>query len=209
MQHNFLPDRGLINASYPTGCAHRLATSCNYQQEATWTGIEYTVAALLIHLGRLLEGMSIVSDIHKRHLRAGRFWNHVECGNHYYRAMSSWTLLLAFSGFRLDVPRREMGFDPRTATGEWHGPFFAPGVWGYLSRIPERVSVEVRGGSVTLERLSLPVTRRMEGVKAHLDGDPVVCTVSAEGVVCFEEPLELTEGSVLVVEGRHLPRRTL
>ena len=37
--------------------------------------------------------------------RAGRFWNHVECGDHYYRAMSSWAVLLGATGFKIDVPR--------------------------------------------------------------------------------------------------------
>jgi len=106
VKHNFHPDRGLINAAYPPAVPHRTPTSGNLQQDATWTGIEYTVAALLVRLGMVEEALDITRDIHIRHIRAGRFWNHVECGDHYYRAMSAWTLLLTASGSG-GTPRQE------------------------------------------------------------------------------------------------------
>ncbi|HPP74556.1 MAG TPA: GH116 family glycosyl hydrolase, partial [Armatimonadota bacterium] len=86
---NFRKGEGLINASYPSGKKPLIAASDNFQAEAPWTGIEYTVADLLIYYGMVAEGLAIVEDIHDRYLRAGRYWNHVECGGHYYRAMSS------------------------------------------------------------------------------------------------------------------------
>ncbi|MDW8290048.1 MAG: GH116 family glycosyl hydrolase, partial [Armatimonadota bacterium] len=112
LRYNFRRGEGLRNASYPPDKPHRLAASGNLQAEGLWTGIEYTVAALLVARGRVAEGMAIVRDIHDRYLRAGRFWNHVECGDHYYRAMSAWTLLNAFTGFGWNAVRSEITFAP-------------------------------------------------------------------------------------------------
>jgi uncharacterized protein (DUF608 family) len=130
MRYNFTPGEGLKNASYPPGKKHRLAASGNFQAEVPWTGIEYTVAALLIEQFNVSDGMAIVKDIHDRYSRAGRFWSHVECGPHYYRAMSSWTLLNAFSGFTWDQPEGSLSFTPKINEPYCEYPFFTSLAWG-------------------------------------------------------------------------------
>ena len=72
---------------------------------ATWTGIEYAMASMMMEYGMAPEARQILSAVQDRYLRAGQPWSHVECGAHYYRAMSSWAVLLSASGFKVDVPQ--------------------------------------------------------------------------------------------------------
>lgn len=206
VRHNFRPDHGLINASYPEGVPERLPTHGNMQAEATWTGIEYTVAAMLIQHGMAGEGLAIVSDIHHRHLQAGRFWNHVECGDHYYRALSSWTVMLALSGFRLDVPKGELAFSPAIKSESCEYPFFAPGVSGiYRQATGLRGSfAEVEITSGTLEVRQLSVCSPSGAGICRLNGEKIAAKVKVAGdkvTVEFGEPITLCEGDILSVTG--------
>jgi uncharacterized protein (DUF608 family) len=88
MRHNFSPEEGLRNATYPPRTKPRLSTYQNLQAMAPWTGIEYAIGSMMFDFGLVAEGWAVVRNIHERYLRAGRYWNHVECGDHYYRAMS-------------------------------------------------------------------------------------------------------------------------
>jgi hypothetical protein len=59
------------------------------------------------------EGLTIVKAVRERYDgRRRNPWNEVECGHHYARAMSSWGLLLALSGFSYSVPEGRIGFAP-------------------------------------------------------------------------------------------------
>ncbi len=207
LRHNFRPGEGLRNASYPPGKAHRLAASGNMQADGLWTGIEYTVAALLICRGRLAEGMAIVRDIHDRHLRAGRFWNHVECGDHYYRAMSSWTLLNALTGFGWDVPRGELTIAPKLHAPDSQYPFFTPLGWGIytqnLGKPVNRASITMVEGEISLQVLLLPCWRGGTEVVVSIDGETVQAEVvpEAQGIsVRFASPIPLKKGQQITVE---------
>ncbi len=112
MRYNYHVDGGLINASYPPDRKPRTATYKNFQALATWTGIEYAMASFMIDAGMSEQGVQVVKNIHRRHLRSGRCWNHVECGEHYYRAMSSWAILLSITGFKIDLPLLKLSFSP-------------------------------------------------------------------------------------------------
>jgi non-lysosomal glucosylceramidase len=71
------------------------------------------VAANLVYEGLVEEALTIVKAVHDRHDGIRRNpWNEIECGNHYARSLSSWALLVAFSGFTFDIPKGEIGFEP-------------------------------------------------------------------------------------------------
>ena len=112
MRYNFHTDGGLINASYPSDRTPQTATYKNYQAVAPWTGIEYAMASFMMDVGMHDQGIQVVKNIHRRHYRSGRCWNHVECGEHYYRAMSSWAVLLGATGFKIDLPMQKISFMP-------------------------------------------------------------------------------------------------
>jgi non-lysosomal glucosylceramidase len=106
---------GLLLCTWPDAAnQHRPRFPFVYSDEV-WTGIEYQVAAHLIYEGWLVEGLEIVAAARGRHDGIRRNpWDEVECGHHYSRAMSSWALLLALSGFQCDVDGKRMRFAPVT-----------------------------------------------------------------------------------------------
>jgi hypothetical protein len=207
-KHNFREGEGLINASYPPGTKRRIAASGNYQADAPWTGIEYTVAALLIDNGMVAEGLAIVNDIHTRYLTAGRVWNHVECGGHYYRAMSSWTVLIALSGYAWDQPTGTLTLAPAIDEPACEYPFFASGAWGTYyqeSSVAGRTAeVEVADGEMMVSRLNLPKLRGFASAAVCVGGEEVASKTTRLGkgiCVTFDSPVTLTPETPLLITG--------
>ncbi|MCX8052906.1 MAG: GH116 family glycosyl hydrolase [Armatimonadetes bacterium] len=206
IRYNFRWSEGLINASYPPGKKRRVAASDNMQAEAPWTGIEYTVASLLIDYGMVAEGMAIVRDIHERYMQAGRYWSHVECGSHYYRAMSSWSVLLALSGFRWDQPTGAITFAPAIDEPSCEYPFFCGIAWGQYyqeSSLGGRcVVIDLTDGELTVSSLRLPKLSGFDSPTVIMGERKLPCQVEklGEGIcILFSEPIKLTPANALVV----------
>ena len=102
---------GLLLCTWPHGGKPTLPFV--YSDEV-WTGIEYQVASHLIAEGFVKEGLTIVKAMRSRY--DGRIrnpWNEYECGNYYARAMASYALLGALSGFRYSAVQRTLWFGPQ------------------------------------------------------------------------------------------------
>jgi uncharacterized protein (DUF608 family) len=151
---------GLLLCSWPRG--ERPLLPFVYSDEV-WTGIEYQVAAHLIYEGFVDEGVEIVRAVRNRYDGERRNpWNEVECGNHYARALASWSLLLALSGFRYSAPERSMAFDPRTSEREF-ACFWSVGGPGFGVYRQERSGASLRatirldhGRGLSLAEVVLP-----------------------------------------------------
>lgn len=121
-------EKGLFCCSWPKG--GRPEEPILYCDEV-WTGIEYQVAAHLIYEGFVEEGLRIVKAARERYDGVRRNpWNEVECGDHYVRSMSSWSLLLALQGYEYDGVKRRIGFKPRLRPGAFKSFFSAAEGWG-------------------------------------------------------------------------------
>jgi len=121
-------EAGLLLCSWPNGGRPRYPFP--YADEC-WTGIEYQVAAHLIYEGLVDEGLAIVEGVRERHDGVKRNpWNEFECGNHYARALSSWSLLLALSGYQYSAPEARIGFAPRINAEDFRGFFSTGTAWG-------------------------------------------------------------------------------
>jgi hypothetical protein len=146
---------GLIMCTWPRG--GRPHFPFPYSDEV-WTGVEYHVAAHLIYEGWLQEGLAVVEAVRARHNGIGRNpWNEVECGHHYARSMSSWTVLTALSGMTCDLSRGELSFEPvlgASTNDTTFTTFWSTGRgWGtYTQRKDEsgawQPSIEVLGGDL-------------------------------------------------------------
>jgi hypothetical protein len=152
----FDPSMGLRNGAYPGGAAPRLQSHGNMQAESTWSGVEYAFAAQCLSLGMVAEAESIVTAVERRFQRAGRTWNHNECGDHYYRAMSAWSLLLCATGFSWDARAGSLRFAPADGIGILRAPWATPTAWGTVSLAPGRCELHLLGGHLALRELRLP-----------------------------------------------------
>ena len=103
-------ESGLLLCTWPKGGRPKFPFV--YSDEV-WTGIEYHVAAELIYDGWLDAGLQIIKAVQDRHdgVRRNR-WDEVECGHHYARSMSSWTVLLALSGQQANLGHGVLTFNP-------------------------------------------------------------------------------------------------
>jgi len=152
-RNNFNPQFGLHNATAPRG-GPDLLTLNNLQAGGVWSGIEFAFASLLIDHGHYSDGVRIVEATNRRYLRAGQPFNHVECGGHYSRAMSSWTTMLAAAGFRPDVPNRSLTLMP-AAPGDFRIPWITASGFGTLSRTDQLLSLACAQGQLELMGLRL------------------------------------------------------
>jgi non-lysosomal glucosylceramidase len=133
-------DKGLIICTWPNG--GRPASVMLYSDEV-WTGIEYQVASHLIYEGLVEEGLAVAKGARERYdgiprpPMARNPWNEIECGGHYARAMSSWSLLLALSGWHYDAPQGVLRFIPRLDREKFKSFFSGPQGWGTASQLRE------------------------------------------------------------------------
>lgn len=147
---------GVAMISYPE--AGRPAMPFAYFGERM-TGFEYTLALQLILAGMKTEGLELVRDVRSRydgHKRSP--FDEAECGHHYVRAMSSWGLVLALSGFHYIAAEGVMRLNPAGSTSvRW--PWSVGSSWGSVEIEPgagrQDVTVVVLGGRLMLHRLEL------------------------------------------------------
>ncbi|MHC4250450.1 MAG: GH116 family glycosyl hydrolase, partial [Planctomycetota bacterium] len=200
MKHNFNPEDGLVNATYPPGRKPVIHTYRNLQAMAPWTGIEYPIASMMLDFGMVGEAQEVVVAIHERYLRAGRFWNHVECGDHYYRAMASWAILLGATGFKVDAPVERLTVAPPFGQDRLRAPWVSSTGWGVFEETRDRFRLECREGTLAFRELRLRA--RGGEVAATLDGKACPCRAAASDglrALGFEGGVTLKAGSTLVV----------
>jgi len=123
-------ESGLLTCSWPNGGKPKVPTL--YTDEV-WTGIEYEIAALCIYTGEIAAGLKIISAVRKRYDGSHRNpWNEVECGDHYVRPMSSWTLLHALTGIAYSVESNQLSLAPKMNEQDFQSFFITNSAWGFV-----------------------------------------------------------------------------
>jgi hypothetical protein len=126
-------EKGLILCSWPKGGRPRLPFI--YSDEV-WTGIEYQVAAHLIYEGFVEEGLTVVKAVRERHDGIRRNpWNEVECGHHYARSMASWAVITALSGYKCDLVKGIIEFNPVISEENFSCFFSCDRAWGIFTQV--------------------------------------------------------------------------
>lgn len=198
-RYNYSEENGLVNAICPPGKRATLHTFRNCQGLANWSGIEYLMAAFSIMAGRYEQGLRLVENVWERHLRLGQVWNHAECGDHYYRPLSSWWLVQALSGASVQGAGGLLRLSGGAAGGTFRSPWFsASGYgtllggdgWRKLACLYGRV--ELRG--VTWKGAAGPLELRLDGVPLASRTDAADCSAQASF-----DAVALEAGSVLEV----------
>jgi hypothetical protein len=205
-------DKGLLNCTWPKG--GRPANMTLYSDEA-WTGIEYEVAGLLLYEGKIRDGYMIARAVDDRYNGVPNPpfkrnpWNEIECGEHYARAMSSWSMLTAAQGFTYCGPEGSIGFDPRIQP-ENHRSFFSTAEgWGTFTqkRTAKRQTdtLELKYGRLTLNRLAFTLAETPEkwqySVKIGSRSIGSTCRlIDGKLTITLSQPIYLGAGEKLTVE---------
>jgi len=198
-------DQGLLNCTWPKGGRPEVPTL--YSDEV-WTGIEYEVAGLLLYEGGVEEALRIVEATRARYDgRKQNPWNDIECGDHYVRAMASWALLEAASGYRYDAGAAEIGFAPIITPEDFRAPFVARDGWGtFTQNIHEGVQTDIlqlAHGSLMIKILCLHTQHVVQSITAMKEDHAIPISFTQEDgtiVIVFSEPLELTAGQALTIQ---------
>ncbi len=196
-------EAAVLMCSYPKGKPP--AFPFWFYQEM-WTGSEYQLAAHLFSEGMIEEGLKVVTAVRQRFDGQRRNpWNEQECGHHYARAMASWALIPALSGFLFSAVSRTMAFHPRP-NQETFRTFWSAGTgWGTFSQqrsaSGQRAELMVTEGSLELKTLGLALTGGAK-VSARLDNKPLTAAAkkTAAGIeITFSPVLRLKAGQRLTV----------
>lgn len=175
-------DAGLLICTWPNGGRPDVPT--RYSDEV-WTGLEYEVAALLLHQGETERAIRILDATRARYDGTKQNpWNDIECGDHYVRALSSWALLEAASGFNYDAGSACIEFAPVIDHESYRAPFVARDGWGTLSQEVRdgrhEAHIDIAWGEVCIDRLSLEALQPGQSVEATLGGETIDVSLSIE-----------------------------
>jgi uncharacterized protein (DUF608 family) len=195
-KNNFNPEFGVHNATAPKRGASLLALN-NLQAGGLWSGIEFAFASSLMDHGRYADGVKIVEAIHRRYLRAGQPWNHVECGGHYSRAMSSWATLLAATGFKPDLPAATLAIMP-AVPGDFRAPWATSTGFGSISRSARTLSIQCASGTLNFRFLQLNTPANAARIGAQTLS-PSISPTAAGATLEFTPPLSLAAGQTLTI----------
>jgi uncharacterized protein (DUF608 family) len=188
--------------------------AAGYFNEAM-TGFEHQVAAHMLWEGLAPEALAIERAIAERYQGDRRNpWNEIENGSHYGRAMASYGVFLAASGYDYDGPRRHLGFAPKLTPDDFKVAFTAAEGWGsYQQKSAGRdfvATVNLAWGNLPLRTLALAAlaTAGDSDVRAQLDEHPIKVTTSRRDgqlVLTFDPELRLTAGQHLTVTAPNMP----
>ncbi len=206
-------DSGMLNCTWPYG--EEPSVPILYSNEV-WTGIEYEVATLCIYTGKIPEALKIIKAIRKRYDGTRRNpWNEVECGDHYVRAMSSWTLLHALTGVDYIMELKQLKFGPKINTENFKTFFITGTSWGQITQqiSSKKVSfsLTIFHGELELKSFllvelvgfnphesSVYIKEKLEGEKKPAETTFTIANSNAK--IMLKEPVTLREAYQLTIE---------
>ena len=142
-------DSGLLVCTWPRG--GRPAVPVRYADEV-WSGTEYQVAAHCLYEGLDAEARAILTAVRGRMTGERRNpFNEIECGDHYSRAMSAWSLLGAATGFRHDALTSAL----RVSAAVGRYPFLTGSAWGVLVSDGAVARLSVLHGELRVDQVTV------------------------------------------------------
>jgi uncharacterized protein (DUF608 family) len=145
----FGDEGGLLLCSWPRG--GKLSLPFVYSDEV-WTGIEYQVAAHLMLMNRVTEGLDIVRTCRNRYDgRRRNPFNEYECGHWYARALASYGMIQGLTGVRFDAVDKELHIDSKV--GDFTTFLATETGFGNVHFKDGKVSLVVALGTIPVEKV--------------------------------------------------------
>ena len=175
----------------------------------SWTGLEYSTAALMIYAGMIREAIECIQSTRARYDGEKRNpWDEAECGHHYARAMSSWSAFVALSGFRYHGPDAAVIAVPRIGPERFQCFWSTATGWGTFALGPQkggatRFTLRVLSGKLPCR--SCEIKAGSGTTSASLNGKAVSHEIEHRKqrvVFRFHEPLTIEEKGEMQLEVR-------
>lgn len=132
--------------------------------EDVWVDLKDSDMPVEVTLEAFTPFIPFIKAVRDRHDGVKRNpWNEVECGNHYARSMASWALIPALSGYKFDLVKGELEFNPVINKDNFKCFFSCGKAWGTFTQKLDKASgrydveVNVLYGS-------------LEGIKVKING---------------------------------------
>jgi uncharacterized protein (DUF608 family) len=192
----------LANCDWPRGGKVRIRRETSDQANCPWSGVEFAVAAEMMLVGLRREGLSLLRGVYERYERFGMRYNHVECGTHYYRAMSSWAPYLALTGFAWDALKGLFTLEATKSKGRFI--WCTPSAWGHVTTnaAGRGCEISVARGTLRLKALQLKGLSAAKKLRVKLDGRAAAATSDTSrgtALITLTRPARMVAGSRLTV----------
>ena len=207
---------GLVMATWPHGGLPEACKSFptfDYFQECM-SGFEHAAAALMVSLAKdendplLTQGLTVCRAIHDRYDASRRNpYNEIECSDHYARAMSSYGVFIAATGFYCHAASGLVRFEPKLGAKDFAGPYVGAGAWGRFTQKQANsglvATLTVRFGTLSLTCLELtPLASKAATTAVTLDGKTLAHRMETRDgrvAIVLADPIRLTTGQILKV----------
>ena len=207
---------GLVMATWPHG---GLPEQCKkawqfmYFQECM-SGFEHAAAALMVSMAKdekdpmLTQGLAVCRAVHDRYDAARRNpYNEIECSDHYARAMASFGVFIAATGFHCHAATGLLRFEPKLGAKDFAGPYVAAGAWGRFTQKQDAkgltATLDVRFGTLDLAILELSQPgEKAKTTSVSLAGKPLEHRVEVRDgrmAIVLAHPVTMTTGQSLEV----------
>jgi uncharacterized protein (DUF608 family) len=172
-----------------------------------FTGLEHATAAMMMYAGMIEEGTEYIANTRARYDGEKRNpWDEAECGHHYARAMSSWSSVVALSGFEYDgaeeairavPPLPHRAFRSFWASGTGWGEFsYASGTGG-----GSLFGLRVHAGTLRCRSITIPADGSRTRVHIGDKDYPHSTTASANATLfTAKQTIVIEEGEELRIE---------
>jgi hypothetical protein len=152
----------------------------------------------MIRAGLVKEGLEVTRAVRGRYAGYNRNpYAEIESGFYYSRALSSWAVLLALSGFEYNGVSKSISFNP-VVSPEDFSVFWSTGSgWGNYSQTELKIKLRVDYGQLILNRMEYGRMHPGSMPEVDVNGKKIECTPVQGSSVLFAPVLELTEGDVL------------
>ncbi len=170
-------ESGTVMCEWPEG-RYKPWVPLTYAEE-NMHGFEYALAGQMIQYGLLDEAAQIVKAVRDHYDgRKRNPWNEIECGSNYARSMASFAFIPSFSGFKCDMSKGELTFDPVALGENYFRSFWSIGsAWGVVEFAGDKISLQVLYGTLRIRSLILPMR---QPVSIAISGKNIACRCEEE-----------------------------
>ncbi len=121
-----------------------------------WTGLEYSVAALMMTHGMTDEGIEIIRNARSRYDgEKANPYDETEYGRHYARPMASWAAIPMLSGLHYDARTHRLNLAPAINKSRFQSFWSTPTAWGSFELTPRRLALAPAAGLLSLKELAI------------------------------------------------------